>query len=549
MTTGNDQQLTRTQEILREIWTSVLKVDQVGIHDDFFSCGGDSLGTMRLLSAARKRGLKLTPADMRTHRTIAGQAQAADGHQSTAPAEQPQAPAERERVSTDVRVSSDARTYPLLPIQHRFLEWPMGDHNHYNLALLAQSEEPLDRDAVAAAVAALVARHDALRCRVSRHDGGYVQTLAPADEPVPLEWHDLRSAEAREGASLRSQVAERLQGGMDLSEGPTLAAAVFREAAGDQLMLIVHHMFCDGLSAAVLAEDLSVLYRDIVTGAATPGLLPAETQYTEHALAVQRLAESPGILDSGARWLALPWQHTGRLPHLDPQGSLNRRYVRTVKQVVDARVTQAFVDAPKTLALSAEEVLLVALAEATAEVSGSDTVHFELCRHGRRPAAPDHELARTVGWMFTVAPYVLDLKDADGDRSRTALVKQIRGIRELEHTWGPLRYTSPRSGVVDAVRALPTPELYLNYRGAEGLEAPWEAPLSEATGDTGTYISADGEQQYPIKVWAEVSDGHLELVWFYSTERHDETVIEELCRQVKKSLTRLFDRGAADAGA
>ncbi|SNT56210.1 condensation domain-containing protein [Actinacidiphila glaucinigra] len=540
MSNETGQPVTGTQEILRDIWSTILKVDRIGIHDDFFGLGGDSLGTMRLLSAARKHGLKLSPADMRTHRTIAGQAQAAEGRQSAVRAEQP--PAQ----SADTPAVD--RTYPLLPIQHRFLEWPMGDHNHYNLALLAQSQEPLDRNSMGAALSALVARHDALRCRISRCNGEFVQTLAPAAEDIfPLEWHDLRDLSSKESLALRSEVAERLQSGMDLSAGPILAAAVFRSTEADQLMVIIHHMFCDGLSAAVLAEELSVLYRDIAVGATSSGLLPAATQYTEHAVAVQRMAESPSILAAGNQWLALPWKNTGRLPERDAEGSLNRRYVRTVKQLLDERTTQAFLNAPKAQGISAEEALLVAMAEAIAAVSGSSTVHFELCRHGRRPVVPHHEVTRTIGWMFTVAPYVLQVDVAARVEPRSELIEQVRSIRELEHTWGALRYTSPRSEVVDAIRALPTPELYINYRGADGLEPPWEAPLSDVKGDTGAYISPEGEQQYPIKVWAEVRDGHLELVWFYSTERYDVDVITELGRQVENSLTRFFDRSEIDA--
>ena len=42
------------EEQLVQIWKRVLDVDTVGIHDDFFDLGGDSLLSIRLISSIRK---------------------------------------------------------------------------------------------------------------------------------------------------------------------------------------------------------------------------------------------------------------------------------------------------------------------------------------------------------------------------------------------------------------------------------------------------------------------------------------------------------------
>lgn len=61
----------RNDEILAEIWRTVLRVDRVGIHDDVFELGGDSILVFQISARANKAGLALTPADVFRHRTIA----------------------------------------------------------------------------------------------------------------------------------------------------------------------------------------------------------------------------------------------------------------------------------------------------------------------------------------------------------------------------------------------------------------------------------------------------------------------------------------------
>jgi amino acid adenylation domain-containing protein len=54
-----------------EIWQEVLGVDQVGVHDDFFSLGGDSMRSVRVVAFAKERGIELTLQDLFRHRTVA----------------------------------------------------------------------------------------------------------------------------------------------------------------------------------------------------------------------------------------------------------------------------------------------------------------------------------------------------------------------------------------------------------------------------------------------------------------------------------------------
>ncbi|MEP7010065.1 MAG: amino acid adenylation domain-containing protein [Acidobacteriota bacterium] len=68
-----------TEETLAAIWRDVLKLTQVGIYDNFFEIGGDSVRTIQIISRARQAGLPLAPRDLFEHQTVAGLALLVDG--------------------------------------------------------------------------------------------------------------------------------------------------------------------------------------------------------------------------------------------------------------------------------------------------------------------------------------------------------------------------------------------------------------------------------------------------------------------------------------
>jgi aryl carrier-like protein len=56
---------------LASIWTEVLRLDQVGVHDNFFGLGGDSILSIQIIARANQEGLQLTPRQMFQYQTIA----------------------------------------------------------------------------------------------------------------------------------------------------------------------------------------------------------------------------------------------------------------------------------------------------------------------------------------------------------------------------------------------------------------------------------------------------------------------------------------------
>jgi len=60
------------EQLLAELWSDVLDVHPIGVHDDYFELGGDSIRCIQIVAAARARGVRIEPRDLFAHPTIAG---------------------------------------------------------------------------------------------------------------------------------------------------------------------------------------------------------------------------------------------------------------------------------------------------------------------------------------------------------------------------------------------------------------------------------------------------------------------------------------------
>src|SRR5262249_21306203 len=149
------------EELLAGIWSQVLGVPRVGVHDNFFALGGDSIISIQIIARANQLGLRLTPRQIFQHQTIAELAPAA----GTAPVAQ----AEQGPVSGSM---------PLTPIQRWFFEHDLPQRWHWNQAMLLEVREPIDPTLLEQAIGQLIAHHDALRLRFEGIADGWRQDHA-----------------------------------------------------------------------------------------------------------------------------------------------------------------------------------------------------------------------------------------------------------------------------------------------------------------------------------------------------------------------------------
>ncbi|MDP3069822.1 MAG: amino acid adenylation domain-containing protein, partial [Opitutaceae bacterium] len=272
---------------LAGLWAAVLKTDAVGVDDDFFALGGDSLQAMELAARiAGTLGVELPPEAIFQHATVARLARhlADHPHEENAPA-----PA-RHRDGP----------LPLSFAQQRlwFLDRFEGASMEYHIAQAARIRGPLDRAAFERAIAAIIARHDSLRTRFPAAKGAPVQEIA-ATMPFALAFAEAgEDDEATVHATLRRWRDEPFE----LERGPLFRAALLRLGERDHVLLCVwHHIVADGWSVGVFNRELTALYAAAVAGKENPLPSPG-VQYARWAAAQRERLGGATLAALAAHW-------------------------------------------------------------------------------------------------------------------------------------------------------------------------------------------------------------------------------------------------------
>lgn len=268
---------------LAALWADVLGVEAVGVTDDLFDLGGNSLHGTRIASLVRRRlGVELTVRQLFDTRTVAGLADAIEQHRLV------------DGADVDVDVDGGARYWrarrtaveetlgaSLVSVSQQSL-WLLSrvrpDLPLYSEAWQCRLTGQLDPVRFRAAVAETMRRHEVLRVRFDFVDGQPVQ-LVGADAEPPLHWHDLsdRAPQAAvvEAARIRH---EDLAEPFAPARRPLFRIHLFRLAPDEHLMVFnAHHLIFDGWSVEVLLDELAAHYH----GWSRPA--PA-LQYAEFAL-------------------------------------------------------------------------------------------------------------------------------------------------------------------------------------------------------------------------------------------------------------------------
>ncbi|MET0396030.1 MAG: amino acid adenylation domain-containing protein, partial [Longimicrobiaceae bacterium] len=153
----------------------------------------------------------------------------------------------------------------------------------YNMPHPLRLRGALDVGALRRSLAALVARHEALRTVFAVVDGEPVQVVHD-DASVTLPVADLSGlAAAARDAETRRLIGEETLRPFDLARGPLMRALLLRAGAEEHAVLFtLHHIVADGWSLGVLVREVSALYGAFSLGEA-PRLAPLPIQYGDYA--------------------------------------------------------------------------------------------------------------------------------------------------------------------------------------------------------------------------------------------------------------------------
>ncbi|MFI7388703.1 amino acid adenylation domain-containing protein [Streptomyces sp. NPDC049813] len=546
---------TAPEELLCSVYADVLGLDRVGVDDDFFAVGGDSIRSIQVVARARAAGLEISPREVFEQRTVAALAALAAGREGTAAA-----PALAELEGGGVGRS------PLPPIGRHLLALG-GGYGRFQQSMVLTLPDGVDAASLTATVQAVLDTHDVLRARLVTDGAGALETGAPGTVAAASVLRRVACDGAWHSDGWRHLLTRELDaaaGRLDPAAG-TMAQLVWfapRDGGAGRLLVVLHHLVVDGVSWRILLPDLAAAWEQVRAGR-TPALPAVGTSARRWAHALAAQANRPERVAELPYWqgvLAGPDPLLGARP-VDPARDTMDTLAR-VHVAVPAEVTRTLLTAlPAAFHGGVDDGLLTALALALVQwrarrgVSETSAL-IRLEGHGREEEwVPGADLSRTVGWFTSMYPVRLDVAGCDlteamaggaaAGHAIKAVKEQLRSVPGKGMGFGLLRHLNQETA---ARLAGVEPQIGFNYLGRfSAADLPEELRgLGWAQAPEGgalAALDADMPASCALDVNAVVTDGadgpRLGAVFAFPAALLDTADVDELAVLWQEALTAL----------
>ncbi|WP_174189681.1 non-ribosomal peptide synthetase, partial [Nocardia barduliensis] len=522
------------EESIADVFAEVLGIDRVGVLDSFFELGGNSItATSAAVRVAEVTRCDVSVRDLFLKQTVAElAAQLEDGHRSGRPV---------------LRAAPRPEPIPLAPAQNRMWLVNQTDPTSaaYNIPLIVQLTGRLDTAALRAALTDVIDRHESLRTVYPAVNGEGTQLVLSADEvvagldlsPRPTDPHDIEQR-IRELASV----------GTDLRERAPIRVALLATADRKRhvLVVVLHHICCDGSSLRPLAVDVAVAYEARVQGK-TPDWEPLSVQYADYSVWHRSLLGDPDDPDSRAAQQLRYWSQ--RLAGMPPVLELPADRPRPARQSMRGDVADTVIPAEtfagiERLARAANVttfmVVHAALAVLLARMSGSAdiTIGTPVAGRGERALEP------LIGMFVNTVPLRTEVSS---DESFTGFLARVKDIDVDAFANSDLPYER----VVDELhpkRSMAYAPLCQVYLAFENMDRA-SLELSELTVE----LLDPGAEPAKVDIIVTVAEntaggGDVALRVNYATDLFDRETVEELAERLNRILDAFVSNPRARIG-
>jgi amino acid adenylation domain-containing protein len=518
---------TPTEEILAGIWTQLLPVEQVGIHDDFFALGGHSLLATQLVSRVRNIfQVEVALRQLFEVPTIAGLV------------------TEIERLKM---VGEDLQSPPIAPVpreettllsyaQQRlwFLDQLEPNSSFYNIPAAVRLQGRLDITALEHGFREVVRRHESLRTRFGVVDGVPVQLIdeAPAFTLTVLDLSTIDESERETEA--RRVASDESRSPFDLSVGPLLRATVLRLSEQEHVLLCtMHHIISDGWSMGVLIRELTTLYKAYATGQQSP-LPELEIQYPDFAHWQREWLQGEVLERQLTYWRE---QLAGAPPLLELPADYPRPAVQSFRgahQVLT--LSESLSTAVKTLTqrsgVTLFMTLLAAFQSLLSRYSGQEEIVVGTPIAGRNRT----ETENLIGFFINTLVLRTNLS---GDPSFAELLRRVREVALGAYAHQEV----PFEKLVEELQ----PERDMSRTPLfQVMMVLQNAPMAETAQIEGLQVSGMGGESGSAKFdltlsVSETGDGRLQTLWEYNTDLFGSETIARMMSHFEVLLDGVVD--------
>lgn len=514
------------ETMLADIWAAVLDVEKVGITDNFFEMGGDSIKAVQIAARLNDAGKTVNVKDILGHQTVAN-------------------------VCANVDFDSHIRYYEqgvvsgekgITPIEGWFLAQNFHNPDFYNQSALLDFKEPPDTQLLEKALTQLANHHDGLRLNYDKEKKSFYFNNDLIDKPVTVESIDLSGVPDGE---LEARVVPRcmeVKAGFDITGGHMLRALYFNTGKDrHKVFLTLHHLVVDGFTWRILLEQLYELYnalkeqKDYQLPKKTASLhdwYDALVMYRESG-ETEKEKEYWLKAESAAAEFSLPYD---RPPDHADWRIKNQQITGTA---LDKEETGFLLkDAHETYKSDVQILVTTALVQTLRQWTGYPNVCVEMESHGRTIEGHGEDLdnSKTMGWFTAIYPLLVDRDDKTIGDEIKSVKEAIRSVPNSGIGYGVLKYMTETGKGMATQRA----QVRFNYLGQFGKEV--ENPLfSYSYNPTGPDIDPENHMTAAIEINAMVLEDMFQVSFLYNKEAFDTATMESFKDNYIDNLRKILE--------
>src|SRR5215203_57124 len=508
---------TETEIRLVEIWEEVLGFRPIGVRDNFFEIGGDSILSIQIVAKARQKGIFLAPNQIFEHQTVSELALFTK--------------TENKNIGEGIIVGN----VPLLPIQHWFFEEHKNAPNHWNQAMMFDVPENLNPEILRKSIECLIGYRDALRLGFEKTEAGWNAFVYEHTEVNAFTLMDLTGSSADELDSAIEAKSIELQANQNLSRAGLFQTIFFKCGQGNKnkMLLIAHHLLVDNISWQILVSDLESIYGQLSRGEEI--VLPSKTtSYFKWGNRLIELSKSGEFDDEIEFWKEQ--NYSQRIPiDIDSQLPTDEKSVKTIALEIDAAATENLLrNSNEAYHTKTEELLITALMLGFEKWKNIKSLCLGLEKHGRKYSEMDSDLSNTIGWFTTYFPVSLKIEDGTNFKSSIISIKEkLRSFPNEGIGFGILRYLKKLDGLAQK------PPVIFNFLGSQ-------KPFDSALLGKGKFISkgvrsAKSERPHLLEINAFIKEGRLNFQFSFSEKFHKPETIQNLAELFENALRELIE--------
>ncbi len=520
----DDSQLSDSERQLLEIMRALLNNPHLGLDDNFFHYGGDSIRAIQFCARAAQQGYTLSIKDIFKHPSVRLLCQ--NTLQQLLP-----------QTTTHQPVTGKIE---LTPIQQAFFEQRLTQPNAYCQYIILQTQRFIQNQ-LHQALNNLVQQHPLLGTKVIT-----TKTEALA-QPYQLHitdnqqqlWKDTqlvqRKITAANSDEIEYELSQLLQ---DLHNSIALdkalyAAGVLSTATQDYLLISIHHLIIDGVSWRILLDDLNYFYQNL--GDATPiQFLPLSTTPNQWINASKACVQTSHLQKQFSYWQAVQKSIPAALLEKAEEIITGDLQTESISDCLTTNETLPLLTRAHTAYnTDTQDLLIAAFALAWQQWTGKLRVALDLESHGRHLPFDPLDSSRSIGWFTAIFPWVLDLDRSASLNHKIQNIKEsLRRIPDKGIGFGLLKYFGTE--VQQQQLRTSGPDILFNYLGHldTGNQA-WRLC------STGLYSSPQNCRSHSIEITMAVKDGTLEWTIHYSGKQFSAFRVDKFNQLLRAQLLEI----------